>query len=94
MAVKTGQKTFNMNLKVSGDNVEKVEALIADHAVFMRENHSLDDAKIQLNIIMWLNRTNIITLLILLREPQEMCFIPSMRFTPLLKGSVNIWRPL
>ena len=48
MAVKTGQKTFNMNLKVSGDNVEKVEALIADHAVFMRENHSLDDAKIQL----------------------------------------------
>jgi hypothetical protein len=46
MTVKTGQKTFNMNLKVSGDNVEKVEALIADHAVFMRENHSLDDAKI------------------------------------------------
>ena len=35
MAVKTGQKTFNMNLKVSGDNVEKVEALIADHAIFL-----------------------------------------------------------
>lgn len=48
MSIKTGQKTFNMNLKVSSDNVAQVEALIADHAVFMRENHSLDDTKIQL----------------------------------------------
>ena len=47
MSVNQGQRTFNFGLKTTKDNAEQVERIINTHAVFMRENHSLDDSKIQ-----------------------------------------------
>jgi hypothetical protein len=47
MGVKQGQRTFNFGLKTTKDNAEQVEKIISTHAAFMRENHSLDDSKIQ-----------------------------------------------
>ena len=46
--VKNGQRTFNLNVKVSANEVEKVEAEIKTHAKWMRDTHSLDDSKIRL----------------------------------------------
>ena len=48
MAIKSGQRTFNFALKTKAENAEAVEAGIASHATFMKENHSLDSTKIQL----------------------------------------------
>ena len=47
MSVNQGQRTFNFGLKTTKDNAEQVEKIISKHAAFMRENHSLDDSKIQ-----------------------------------------------
>ena len=46
--VKNGQRTFNLNVKVPGAAVAKVEAVIKTHAKWMRDNHSYDGSKIQL----------------------------------------------
>ena len=47
MSVNQGQRTFNFGLKTTKDNAEQVEKIISAHAAFMKENHSLDDSKIQ-----------------------------------------------
>jgi hypothetical protein len=49
MSVKLGQRTFNFALKTTTENTAAVEALIASHAKFMKENHSLDATRIHLN---------------------------------------------
>ena len=46
--VKNGQRTFNLNVKVSADEVENIEAEIKMHAKWMRDTHSYDESKIQL----------------------------------------------
>jgi hypothetical protein len=46
--VKNGQRTFNLNVKVSADEVENIEAEIKTHAKWMRNTHSYDESKIQL----------------------------------------------
>ena len=48
MPIKSGQKTFNCVLKTKADNAEDAETVIASHATFMKENHSLDSTKIRL----------------------------------------------
>jgi hypothetical protein len=48
MSIQRGQRTFNFSIKTSIENVPAVESLIASHAKFMAEHHSLDDTKIQL----------------------------------------------
>jgi hypothetical protein len=37
MSIKTGQRTFNFALKITKNNVEKVESLIKEHADFMKK---------------------------------------------------------
>ena len=48
MTIKTGQKTFNFGIKVPDEKAEEVEAIIRNHAQWMRDTHSLDDSKIRL----------------------------------------------
>jgi predicted small metal-binding protein len=49
MASKNGQLTFNFALSVSADKAEEVEEMIATHAAWMRETHSLEaDGRIHL----------------------------------------------
>ena len=49
MASKNGQLTFNFALSVPADKAAEVEAMIATHAQWMRETHSLEaDGKIHL----------------------------------------------
>ena len=47
--IKLGQKTFNFALKVPTSKVAEVEAVLAEHAAFMKEHHSFDDSKIHLH---------------------------------------------
>lgn len=49
MAIAKGQRTFNFAIKVSADDADAVEAIIKNHAVFMKEHHSLDASGIQLD---------------------------------------------
>jgi len=46
--IKDGQRTFNLNLKVSAAEAANVEAEIKKHASWMRDTHSYDNSKIQL----------------------------------------------
>ena len=46
--IKDGQRTFNLNLKVSAAEAANVEAEIKKHALWMRDTHSYDNSKIQL----------------------------------------------
>ena len=49
MASINGQLTFNFALSVSADKAEEVEEMIATHAAWMRETHSLEaDGRIHL----------------------------------------------
>ena len=49
MGSKNGQLTFNFALSVPADKTEAVEEVIATHAVWMRETHSLEaDGRIHL----------------------------------------------
>ena len=49
MASKNGQLTFNFALSVPADKAEEVEEMIATHAAWMRETHSLEaDGRIHL----------------------------------------------
>jgi len=49
MASTKGQLTFNFALSVPADKAAEVEAMIATHAQWMRETHSLEaDGKIHL----------------------------------------------
>ena len=49
MASKKGQLTFNFALSVPADKAEEAEEMIATHAAWMRETHSLEaDGRIHL----------------------------------------------
>ena len=49
MGSRNGQLTFNFALSVSADKTEAVEEVIATHAAWMRETHSLEaDGRIHL----------------------------------------------
>ena len=49
MSSKNGQLTFNFALSVPADKAETVEGVIATHAAWMRETHSLEaDGRIHL----------------------------------------------
>ena len=60
--VKNGQRTFNLNMKVSADAVADVEAEIKTHAKWMRDTHSYDDSKIQLVQVSRLTKPPLISL--------------------------------
>lgn len=46
--IKSGQRTFNFGLKVAAEKAASVETAIRNHASWMRDEHSLDESKIQL----------------------------------------------
>jgi hypothetical protein len=54
MVSKNGQTTFNFRLIVPADKSEEVEVLLATHAAWMRETHSLEaDGRVHLVDFHW-----------------------------------------
>ena len=59
MSIKTGQRTFNFALKITKNNVEKVESLIKEHADFMKKIIVLMEVKFSWFIIMYQNQKSL-----------------------------------
>ena len=89
--IKDGQRTFNLNLKVSAAEAANVEAEIKKHALWMRDTHSYDNSKIQL-VHYYVSKSDE---LVNFANPEEgttgNVLFSITRFTFTQRASVNIW---